>query len=103
MTANHGSTTFRNIPDVALTADNVFCRYGGGFNGNFGGTSCASPLWAGFMALVNQQAVAASKPTIVSSIRRFTPSPKGRITQPIPRQSPLAITDGAAARIFLTP
>src|SRR5882724_1241564 len=64
MTANHGSTTFRNIPDVALTADNVFVEYGGGFNGNFGGTSCASPLWAGFMALVNQQAVAASKPTI---------------------------------------
>jgi uncharacterized repeat protein (TIGR01451 family) len=58
MTTNFGSTTFRNIPDVALTADNVFVEYGGGFNGNFGGTSCATPLWAGFTALVNQQAVA---------------------------------------------
>jgi len=58
MTDNMGSSTFRNIPDVALTADNVYVDYGGGFNGNFGGTSCATPLWAGFTALVNQQAVA---------------------------------------------
>jgi len=56
MTDNMGSTTFRNIPDVALTADNVYVNYGGGLNGTFGGTSCASPLWAGFTALVNQQA-----------------------------------------------
>ena len=58
MTANQGSTTKRNIPDVALTADNVYVLYGGGLNGAFGGTSCASPLWAGFCALVNQQAAA---------------------------------------------
>ena len=64
MTANHGSTTHRNLPDVALTADNVFVIYSGGSSGPFGGTSCASPLWAGFMALVNQQAVANAKPTL---------------------------------------
>ena len=29
-----------------------------------GGTSCAAPLWAGFTALVNQQAVASGKPTV---------------------------------------
>jgi uncharacterized repeat protein (TIGR01451 family) len=58
MTANMGSTTFRNVPDVALTADNVFIIYGGGLEGISGGTSAASPLWAGFTALVNQQAVA---------------------------------------------
>jgi len=58
MAANAGSTTYRNIPDVALTADNVFVSYN---NGNvsgtnyFMGTSCAAPLWAGFCALVNQQ------------------------------------------------
>lgn len=60
MTANLGSTTQRNIPDVALTADNVYVISGGsgaGSGGN-GGTSCAAPLWAGFMALVNQQYVA---------------------------------------------
>ncbi len=30
----------------------------------FGGTSCAAPLWAGFMALVNQQAAASGKPGV---------------------------------------
>ncbi len=64
MAANHGSTTMRNMPDVALTGDNVFVVYGGGSEGGFGGTSCASPLWAGFMALVNQQATTASKPSV---------------------------------------
>jgi len=63
MAANHGSTTKRNIPDVALTGDNVHVRYGNGSSGSFGGTSCAAPLWAGFMALVNQQAVASGRPT----------------------------------------
>jgi len=56
MTANLGSTTQRNIPDVALTAENVYVKYNNGGTGTFGGTSCAAPLWAGFMALVNQQA-----------------------------------------------
>jgi hypothetical protein len=56
MGANHGSTSQRNIPDVAMTADNVMVYYGNGSVGVFGGTSCAAPLWAGFMALVNQQA-----------------------------------------------
>jgi hypothetical protein len=56
---NQGSATLRNVPDVALTADDVFVYYNNGnFNANyfFGGTSCAAPLWAGFTALVNQQA-----------------------------------------------
>jgi len=64
MTTNKGSTTFRNLPDVALTADNVWVIYGGGASGDFYGTSAASPLWAGFMALVNQQALANSRPTL---------------------------------------
>ena len=58
MANNHGSKTMRNVPDVALTADNVFVVSSGGSEGIFGGTSCATPLWAGFMALVNQQAAA---------------------------------------------
>jgi len=61
MTGRGGSTGFRNVPDVALTADNVFVDYGNGDSGEFGGTSCASQLWAGFMALVNQQAAANGK------------------------------------------
>ena len=64
MTANQGSTTFRNIPDVALTADNVFVVFGDGESGSFGGTSCATPLWAAFVALANEQAVANGRPTL---------------------------------------
>jgi len=56
MSANGGSTTMRNIPDVALTGNNVYVDYGDGNSGSFGGTSCATPLWAAFVALVNQQA-----------------------------------------------
>ena len=56
MSANQGSTTMRNLPDVSLTADNVWVIYNNGAGGAFGGTSCAAPLWAAFTALVNQQA-----------------------------------------------
>lgn len=64
MTNNMGSTTLRNVPDVALTADNIYVVYGGGQSGGFGGTSCAAPLWAAFTALVNQKAVAEGLPTV---------------------------------------
>lgn len=56
MSANGGSTAFRNIPDVALTADDVYVIAGGGALLGVGGTSAAAPLWAGFTALINQQA-----------------------------------------------
>lgn len=62
MTANGGSTTFRNFPDVALTADNIFV-YANAASNAVGGTSCAAPLWAGFMALVNQQAMSTGSQT----------------------------------------
>jgi len=65
MTANLGSTTFRNYPDVAMPADGVFLiSQDGNSIGWVGGTSCASPLWAGFMALVNQRAASLGKPAI---------------------------------------
>jgi subtilase family serine protease len=64
MAANSGSTVWRNIPDVALTADNVFVDYNNGSSGDFGGTSCAAPLWAGFTALVNQQSLASGGATV---------------------------------------
>ena len=64
MASNQGSTTMRNVPDVALTADNIWVTYGNGASGEFGGTSCAAPLWAGFTALVNQQAVATTGTTV---------------------------------------
>ena len=62
MSANGGSTVYRNIPDVAMTADAVYVVYNNGSAGAFGGTSCSAPLWAGFTALVNQQEAAAGKP-----------------------------------------
>ncbi|MGO9244980.1 MAG: PKD domain-containing protein [Verrucomicrobiia bacterium] len=55
-TTNHGSSTMRNVPDVALTADNVYVRADGTDYDGVGGTSCAAPLWAAFTALVNQLA-----------------------------------------------
>ena len=64
MTANHGSTTMRNTPDVAMTADNIFIYDGNGSSENLGGESCATPLWAGFMALINQQNALNSQPPV---------------------------------------
>jgi hypothetical protein len=64
MVANKGSTSTRNVPDVALTADNVFVCYDNGSTGSFGGTSCAAPLWAGLTALINEQAVAGGRPAV---------------------------------------
>ncbi len=62
MPARQGSQTMRDIPDIAMTADNVWVIYGGGQQAMFGGTSCAAPLWAGFTALVNEQATNNSLP-----------------------------------------
>jgi subtilase family serine protease len=56
MANNQGSTSHRDLPDVALTADNIWVIHDNGSAGEFGGTSVASPLWAAFTALVNQQA-----------------------------------------------
>src|SRR5208283_3028022 len=65
MTVNQGSTSARNLPDVALTANNVLVIYGGnGTRESGAGTSCAAPLWAGFTALVNQQALMTWWPTV---------------------------------------
>ena len=63
MTMNGGSTTMRNVPDVALTAKNIFIIADTNVQEGASGTSCAAPLWAGFMALVNQQAAIAGRPS----------------------------------------
>jgi subtilase family serine protease len=64
MTALGGSSTKRNIPDVALTGFGVWVNYFNGLSGVFEGTSIAAPLWAGFTALVNQQVTGDSKPPV---------------------------------------
>ena len=58
MATNNGSTVYRNLPDVALTAESVYVIYNSGSTTGAGGTSCAAPLWAGFCALINQQEAA---------------------------------------------
>jgi hypothetical protein len=62
MTTNHGSTTQRNVPDVAMVAIDLDV-YVNGTNGGGGGTSASAPLWAGFMALANQQAASLGNPS----------------------------------------
>ncbi len=55
---NKGSTTLRNGPDVAANADFTFyvCGDQTACTANkWGGTSFAAPMWAGYVALVNQQ------------------------------------------------
>lgn len=65
MSANGGSTTMRNFPDVAMVASNVLdIANQGATNFDQSGTSIAAPLWAGFMALVNQQAVSIGEPPV---------------------------------------
>ena len=49
-----GSTSYRNIPDVAMVADNVLVVANQGYGYSMAGTSIAAPLWAGFAALINQ-------------------------------------------------
>ena len=54
--ANGGSTRWRNYPDVAMVATNIEIVYNGQTTTQGGGgTSAAAPLWAGFIALVNQR------------------------------------------------
>jgi len=64
MTASQGSAIYRNFPDVALTADNVFTIADGGVEYGSVGTSCAAPLWAAFTAMINQQATNYNRPPV---------------------------------------
>jgi subtilase family serine protease len=63
--SNHGSTTLRNIPDVSSesNAAQYVCAQGVCKNQG-GGTSYAAPLWAGLIAMANQQAAANGEATV---------------------------------------
>jgi subtilase family serine protease len=64
--ANGGSKKKRNVPDIAAVADypnspySVYCGSCGGFVA-IGGTSLSSPLWAGWISIINADRVAAGK------------------------------------------
>jgi len=65
LTCSAGSTTNRNFPDVAGLADAmIWLIANNGQQYRVGGTSASAPLWAGFAALVNQQAALSGKPAI---------------------------------------
>ncbi len=69
MTANQGSTTMRNVPDVSMVADDIDVVWGNDFIGSStdfpeGGTSLAAPLWASLLALANQQAASKGQPPV---------------------------------------
>jgi subtilase family serine protease len=62
--SNKGSTTYRNGPDVAANANFTFYTCADQTTclaNEYGGTSFAAPMWAGFIALANQQAAANGK------------------------------------------
>ncbi|MGB2642448.1 MAG: protease pro-enzyme activation domain-containing protein [Candidatus Acidiferrum sp.] len=65
--SNKGSTTLRNGPDVSANANFTFyvCADQTACTANdYGGTSFATPMWAGYIALVNQQLASQGDPTI---------------------------------------
>jgi subtilase family serine protease len=62
-TVSKGSTTVRNAPDVSIVADGITIFSNGSWT-SFAGTSAAAPLWAGFMALANEQAAASGRPRV---------------------------------------
>jgi subtilase family serine protease len=65
--SNKGSTTYRNGPDVSANANFTFytCADQKACLANeYGGTSFAAPMWAAYIALVNQQLASQGKGTI---------------------------------------
>jgi subtilase family serine protease len=65
--SNKGSTTYRNGPDVSANANFTFfvCADQEGCTANeYGGTSFATPMWAAYIALVNQKLAANGEPYV---------------------------------------
>lgn len=62
--SNGGSTSLRNVPDVAANGGSGIYICPMGECSVWNGTSLASPLWAGYLALVNQQSKAAGRSTV---------------------------------------
>ena len=70
-TTDRASPSLRNVPDIAADADtDNFSCYNGHCNGGNGGTSYAAPIWAGFLALANEQAAREGR----ASVGFFTPA-----------------------------
>lgn len=72
-TLNGGSSVYRNVPDVAGCADYIETVHTETFTNKAAdtgvvdtseGTSAAAPLWAAFVALINQEARSEGRPTV---------------------------------------
>ena len=64
---NKGSTTLRNGPDVSANANFTFYTCADQTTclaNDYGGTSFAAPMWAGYIALVNQQLASQGQGTL---------------------------------------
>ncbi|MDR3607705.1 MAG: S53 family serine peptidase [Oligoflexia bacterium] len=63
---NRASSSMRNVPDISLNADpsTGYSIYWNGAWTIYGGTSCATPIWAAFTALVNEQRQSSGNPTL---------------------------------------
>jgi subtilase family serine protease len=60
-----GSLKVRDVPDIAGDANfNNYICFNGKCNGGWGGTSFASPIWAGFIALANERAASHGDPPV---------------------------------------
>jgi kumamolisin len=64
-TTGRGSKTLRNVPDVAANAepDMLVCA-SGVCSGGWGGTSFSAPIWAGIIAMANEQAAEFGAPAV---------------------------------------
>jgi kumamolisin len=62
---NDASAKLRNVPDISANANTDFWICANGrCGGGWGGTSFASPIWAGYVALVNEQGAANGQPAV---------------------------------------
>ncbi len=62
---NDASRKLRNVPDISANADTDFWICANGrCGGGAGGTSFSSPIWAGYIALANEQAAIDGQPPV---------------------------------------
>jgi subtilase family serine protease len=74
--SNKGSTTLRNGPDVSANANFTFYTCSDQTTclaNEYGGTSFAAPMWAGYIALVNQQYAANNPSATIKSVGFIDP------------------------------
>ncbi|KAJ7097359.1 peptidase S8/S53 domain-containing protein, partial [Mycena epipterygia] len=87
----------RGLPNVAAQAENVEIAWTGSF-WLVAGTSCASPIFASMVTLVNDRLIAAGKP-VLGFLNPFLYSPAGRtaFTDVTSGNNPGCNTDGFAS------